>query len=324
VRVVFIAGQGRSGSTLLERLLGGLPGVCTLGEVVRTWHDSTHEREGCSCGTPFAGCDFWNAIGEHAFGGWQRLDRARMRALLYATARTRRIPLLVEPWLSKRRRALISEWVAPYSLMYRAAASLTGARLITDSSKSPALAFCLRHATALDLRVVHLVRDPRGVAYSAIKHVPLPELDGAVALPRLTLARTALRWNTRNAALALLSKTRHRPGSGPPWPVTVQRVRYEDLLTDPRGTIRAVAAFAGLRVTPADLSYLNSEYAELAAVHSASGNPGRYTSGRVPLRRDDAWRSALPPRQRWLVTAACAPLLAAYRYQLAAAPARGD
>ena len=36
-RVLFIAGTGRSGSTLLERLLGQIPEVAPLGEVVHLW-----------------------------------------------------------------------------------------------------------------------------------------------------------------------------------------------------------------------------------------------------------------------------------------------
>ena len=38
--------------------------------------------------------------------------------------------------------------------------------------------------------------------------------------------------------------------------------------------------------------------------------------GRVPLRRDDAWTVALPPAQRRLVGAVCAPMLRAYGYRL--------
>jgi hypothetical protein len=42
----------------------------------------------------------------------------------------------------------------------------------------------------------------------------------------------------------------------------------------------------------------------------------RFTVGRVPLRRDDAWTVALPRAQRRLVGAVCAPLLRAYGYRL--------
>ena len=40
----------------------------------------------------------------------------------------------------------------------------------------------------------------------------------------------------------------------------------------------------------------------------------RFTVGRLPLRRDDAWVSALPRGQQRLVGAVCAPMLRAYGY----------
>jgi hypothetical protein len=40
----------------------------------------------------------------------------------------------------------------------------------------------------------------------------------------------------------------------------------------------------------------------------------RFATGELPLRRDDAWRAAFPPRQRRLVGALTAPLLTAYGY----------
>ena len=42
----------------------------------------------------------------------------------------------------------------------------------------------------------------------------------------------------------------------------------------------------------------------------------RFSTGRVALRRDDAWTVSLPRAQRRLVGAVCAPLLRAYGYRL--------
>ena len=42
----------------------------------------------------------------------------------------------------------------------------------------------------------------------------------------------------------------------------------------------------------------------------------RFSVGRLPLRRDDAWVRALPSGQRRLVGAVCAPMLRAYGYPL--------
>jgi hypothetical protein len=313
VRVLLIAGQGRSGSTLLERALAELPGVCALGEAAHIWQDRLHDGERCSCGARFAACEFWQAVGDRAFGGWRNVDKRRVVANWSAVATTRQLPRLVNP--SRDRLVHIGEFAEHHGRVYAAAAAVAGAQVVVDSTKYPALAYCLHWAGQVDLRVVHLVRDPRGVAYSWTKQVPRPETDGATMVPRYRPARSALRWSAHNAAMHVLARMgREHAGARQRTPVT--RVRYEDFVADPRRTLRSLAAFAGLEIGPQDLSYLGDDYVDLGVIHSASGNPMRFTTGRIPLRRDDAWRTGLPVRQRRLVSAICTPALAAYGYPI--------
>jgi hypothetical protein len=178
--------------------------------------------------------------------------------------------------------------------------------VVVDSSKHSALAHVLRWADDIDLRVVHVVRDARGVAYSWTKSVARPETDGTDEMTRYSPGRSALLWNAHNAAFGLLA----RRG------VAVRRIRYEQFLDDPRMALRELSAYAGISVEESDLDFLGTGHADLKVGHSAAGNPMRFTVGRLPLRRDDAWVRALPSGQRRLVGAVCAPLLRAYGYPL--------
>lgn len=292
-------------------MLGELPGVVALGEVVHLWQRGLREGDRCGCGTPFAGCGFWQAVGEIGFGGWHRVDPDRVLRLRRLVERIRHIPLLA----AGRRRHLLAEYVDHYRRIYAAASALTGARLVVDSSKHSALAWCLscsgpgsepgsEPGSDLELRVAHVIRDPRGVAYSWTKRVRRPETGGRTEMTRYPPARSALLWDTHNALLGLLA----RRG------VPVTQVRYERLLADPAGGLRALAGFAGLTPTPADLSFLSGDAVRLGPGHSAAGNPMRFATGTVPLRPDDVWRRDLPAGHRRLVAALCAPLLASYGY----------
>jgi hypothetical protein len=305
-QVLFLGGLGRSGTTLVERLLGELPGVCALGEIVHLWQRDVRDDERCGCGARFSACDFWDAVGERAFGGWHQVDVYRVLALQSAVERTRYIPRLAASRLPEEHVALIEEYAGYYAAIYEAAAAISGAQVVVDSSKHSALAHCLRWWPGLDLRVVHVVRDARGVAYSWTKTVVRPEAGMPAEMTRYSPARSALLWNAHNAAFALLG----RRG------IPVRRIRYEEFVADPRTGLLDLAAFAGLDITVADLKFIDGEEAELRPGHSAAGNPMRFTVGRVPLRRDDAWRDALPPVQRRLVGTVCAPLLRAYGYPL--------
>jgi len=303
VRVLFLGGLGRSGTTLLERLLGELPGVCPLGEVVHLWQRDVADDERCACGKHFSDCEFWSAVGQRAFGGWHHVDVWRILALREAVERTRHIPRLASVRMPAAHRALVDEYADWYARLYEAAAAVSGASVLVDSSKHAALAYCLRFAPSIDLRVVHMVRDSRGVAYSWTKHVARPESDGFDEMTRYTPSRSALLWNAHNTAFALL------PRCGVP----VRRLRYEDLLADPVSVLQQLAAFADLPSPSVD--FIQDGVASLGPCHSAAGNPMRFTVGPVPLRRDDAWRSSLPTGQRRLVGALTSPLRQVYGYR---------
>jgi hypothetical protein len=307
-RVVYLGGLGRSGSTLLERLIGELPGACSAGEVVHMWQRGIIEGERCGCGQPFGDCEFWCAVGQDAFGGWDAVDVGRIAQLRREVDRTRYIPLLTASALHSSTRRRIDEYVANYVRVYASIARVSGCRTIVDSSKHASLAFCLRRQPGLDLRVIHVVRDSRAVAYSWTRQVSRPDSATATYMTTYTPAKAAAHWNVQNQALALLART-----STP-----TLRIRYEDLVTSPVATLTKIAAFAGLHAGGRELQFLSADrggrWADLRAAHTASGNPMRFATGRIAIRGDERWRSAMPAGQRRTVTAMTFPLLAHYGY----------
>lgn len=302
-RVLYVGGLGRSGTTLIERVFGELAGVCALGEVVHLWQRDIRDDERCGCGARFSACPFWTDVGVKAFGGWERADVHRILALKELVERTRHIPMLAT---GKRGdfTALASEYAGYYAKIYESAAAVAKASVVIDSSKHSALAHCLRHNDEIDLKVLHVVRDPRGVAYSWTKTVARPETDGREEMTRYTPAHCAVLWNAHNAAFGLL---RQRG-------VAVRRLRYEDFVANPRQTVDKIAAFVGIDTSTDALDFLTPTSVELGQCHSAAGNPMRFRTGRLEIRSDNAWRNAMPPRQRALVGAVCAPLLRSYGY----------
>ena len=307
-RVLFLGGLGRSGSTVLERVLGELPRTTSVGELVHLWQRGVLDDESCGCGEPFSRCPFWKEVGSHAFGGWST-DLARRMLLLHDRVdRSRYVPRLLLPDVLDRRRAELREYVDVFTRLYGAIAAVSGAEVVVDSSKHPSLATCLRVAPELDLRVVHVVRDSRGVAYSWTKQVARPEgRDGEVGramMARYSPGRAAALWTGHNLTIALLGLLGVRR----------RLLRYEDFIAAPGAALADVAAFAGLPVTPAQLGFVEGAEVEVGVAHTVSGNPMRFETGLLTLRRDDTWRTQLSRPRRLLVSALTLPLLLRYGY----------
>ena len=304
-RVVFLAGLGRSGTTLLERALAELPGVEALGEVNHLWQRSLVEDELCGCGEPFSRCTYWQAVGDRAFGGWGNVDVA---AIDRAQSQAMRLRQIVGLARGEAALAPAAELIADHHRrVYDAASAVAGASVVVDSSKHPALAYVLRREPGIDLRVVHVVRDSRGVAYSWTKEIERPEGRNRGSerwMTRYSPTTSALLWLAHNSSTARLRRL------GTP----VMLVRYESFVQEPRRTLAAVAQFASLDLDSTAFDFIEGDAIRLRPAHTASGNPLRFASGRLEIRRDDAWRSELPRRERLLVLALTYPQLAHYGF----------
>ena len=302
VPVLFIGGLGRSGSTLVDRVLGQTPGVCSVGELVFLWERGLLANERCGCGEPFDGCPFWKEVGVRAFGGWDRVDTDAMRALQRRVDRTRYVPLMLAPWLSPRYRRRMSAYVEALHRVYAAVAAVSGASLLVDSSKHASTAALVRATPGVRPKIAHLVRDPRGVAWSWSKLVDRPDVTTGASsmMARLGSVRVAARWQTTNALLALV-RTRGAV------------LRYEDFVDRPAHATRRLLALGGVR--PQELpQFLGERTVELGADHTVAGNPLRFTTGTVEIRADDIWRRSMPARRQALLAALTFPSSLVYRY----------
>ena len=100
VRVLFISGFGRSGSTILGQVLDGVPGVVHVGELNFLWDHNVLKNRECGCGLPFSDCPFWQEVMGRAFGGSDGVDALEMVRLQQLGTRTRHAMELLAPPLA--------------------------------------------------------------------------------------------------------------------------------------------------------------------------------------------------------------------------------
>jgi hypothetical protein len=264
-RVAFIAGTSWSGSTLLEQGLAQLDGWVTIGEPFWIW-DRAFPLMLCECGAEFGRCEFWQAVLQEAYGRDQRAVREEVRVQARGLWRHSILPTLAHSETVRPSQALaaLGDLVTP---VYDAVARLTGAATVVDASKSGLWGLALAGAPGLDVRVIHLVRDPESylVSDGRTREVPFP--PGATRPPRPP-SRSLLTWLLLHFEADLL--TRHDTNS--------TTVLYEDLVHDPAGTAGAVAQ----AIEPtADVRHVfeGDRLVVHSTGHAIGGNPRRPRRG---------------------------------------------
>jgi hypothetical protein len=303
LKVLYLAGWQRSGSTILSNVLGQLPGFFSAGEIYYLWGHVARDDVLCGCGTPLRDCAVWGAVLRRAFGA-AGVDAERMKQLGVAGLRTRNLP----GFAFAKSRARILDGLAEYAentdKLYSAIAETTNCRVIVDSSKWPAYGLLLSERPALDVYVLHLVRDPRAVAYSWQRRKPLPDRNAGAFMYR-TPGSSSARWLAWNAGIEAFWK--RTPGR-------YLLVRYEDFVTDPVATVGQIVDLLGERSPNVELTADGEVFLDVC--HTVDGNPARFRTGLVRLKKDDEWETAMDVRTRAGVTSMTLPLLVRYHYPL--------
>ena len=301
VNVLYIGGLGRSGSTLVDRVLGQTPGVCSVGELVFLWDRALSANELCGCGERFSECPFWKEVGDRAFEGWDKVDPKALRARQLRVDRNRYVPAMLAPWLAPGYRKRLAPYAEAVSRLYKAIGEVAGADLIVDSSKHASTAALLRHIPGVRARIVQIFRDPHGVAWSWSKTVERPDAtEGVSLMARVGPARIAARWQGYNALLALI---RSRGGA----------LRYETFTERPEEETRRLLALGGLE--PGELpQFIGPRTVRLDVDHTVAGNPLRFRTGDVEIRADEEWRRSMSRWRRMLVGILSFPSTLIYRY----------
>lgn len=303
VTVLYIVGAGRSGSTIVDNVIGQIPGYFSAGEVVYFWQRLLIEGRRCGCGQVGSDCEVWSQVIE-CLDNPDEAVAASMVAHARSEMRIRHVPaMLTERGMRRTRRHLGPEYRERLSVLYQAIAAVTDARVVVDSSKFPGYGRVVSDLPNVDARVLHLVRDPRAVAYSWMRKKAQPDTDALAHMMQRRSRVVAPRWVTANLA----AETLWRGESG-----TYARIRYEDFVADPQTTLDGALLDLGLDPLPDNI--IEDGTVHLGTNHTVSGNPSRFENGNVQLRADDEWKTAMTDRDYRLVSALTWPLLVRYRY----------
>lgn len=270
MKILYIVGHPRGGSTLLQHVLALQKRVVAVGEIRGIQRLFTEKRQ-CACGAPLRECEFWKAVGtrmglappEIVTNPSRDPERSRFRhAVVWLAAHTRSYrlaaPLFKDDILAARMCLRV----------HRVVADLQGSEVVVDSSKSPSGFLHLYHAAPSDVVPIFLVRDGRGVVWSKMKRTGIDAREATA------------RWLRTTRLLLAVRKV------VPPALRTI--VRYEDLCADPRAVLQGILDRFGLSVHTVDISELSTQR------HDLGGSPRFRAQIPGKIEVDESWRDDMP------------------------------
>lgn len=316
IKVVFIAGAGRSGSTLLGQLLGQVDNWFAAGEIYFLW-DRLLENSLCGCEQSLYACPVWGQVAK----AMANLSEAEIQYLIQARDSNKVRPQglaggevrLRNVWrrLAGKREFYDAEQaeklVQQVGRAFQAIANVTGAKVIVDTSKSSAHGYILQQLDNIDLYEIHIVRNPKAVAFSwANRNKIYDILEGQPRyFPQRKIHECVADWIWSNiAAESLFSQAVKMQ--------RYQRIRYEDLVRTPRRVLEKVINNID---SDATCGFVNDDDTVIMeSNHMVAGNPSRFSKGKTRLQIDEEWRHKLPRDKKLLITAVSFPLMLRYGY----------
>ena len=307
MKVLFITGAGRSGSTILSTLLGQLDGFLSVGEVAFLWFWGILEGQRCGCGAEIPECPLW----KEAARPFLNAPRQEVQSLAAATLRLKSRPAVRRMLGGKRAQfeGDVQCYASALQSVYRGLREATGCSVLIDSSKDAPFGYAAALLPGTDLYVVHLVRDPRAFVHSwQRKKLKSPSDPSRGYMTRISPRHSIVGWNLKNALAEYFWGWRPKSGR-------YMRVRYEDFAQDPRKTILDIRDMLGEKSEAG--FFVDARTARLHRVtHQVYGNPARFHSDEVRIVPDLEWTRSLSPRTRWLTTLTTSPFLKRYGYPL--------
>ena len=281
MQCAFIVSPSYSGSTLLSILLAHHPDLVTLGEFLDNQSRRFRDGEGdfCSCGVRLVACpymadltrrladkgmEFSVDFPDTAFRCDDRLAdpvlRAYVRSPMFEAMRRLAIAGIPAARDTVRRIAERNNTIISTIL------EMEEARVYLDSAKNNnRVLYFDRYADAMEVKVIWLIRDGRGVTTSIMRHT------------NVDVETAAARWDATQRSV--IRTVRTLPAGN------VLTLRYEDLCTEPDKRLSETCRFLDL-----DPSRLPDAYSA-EGLHLTGNNMRLKGLGEIKI--DERWRETL-------------------------------
>ena len=286
MKIVYLMGAGRSGTTLVTTLLGNANGIIAIGEM-HQFLEYVLDNKPCSCGQELANCEFWAPVIKSLLAGYSREELLNYQQL---SAKVESHTYILKSLVSQHKK--YTEFTQD---VFNKIATIYGPITYVDSSKYISRGLQLSKKFGANLKLVYMVRDVRGVINSFKKNVQTS---------KSALGSIVYYWGINSFGLLvamLYGKKR------------VFKFRYEDLIANPERTLTSLGSFLEVPLTAVQNKLTNDT--PFVMPHIIAGNRMR-SQQQIRLKPDLAWKNAQGRGKQILYYLATLPLQLINKYKV--------
>ncbi len=292
IKLIYLMGMGRSGGTLVGKILGQIEDTTFVGEIRHLIDRGFKENWECSCGDKFKDCKHWRKIFIQTFLNNEKVKLSDFIRIQESFDRTTMIIktfwILIKIKIFKHNNKELNIYKNLNSKLYHNISESFKTNNIIESSRYPGRALMLNRCDDIDLFIIHLVRDPRGVINSQLKK----QQERTGKKSKIAL-RNILTWNITlfiGYIIQLIFKKSN-----------ITFLCYENFIKRPHESLQRILNEANLSTKK--LPEFSSENAiHIKPVHVFSGNENRYLSGEIIIKHDIKWKKELNCITKFIVT----------------------
>lgn len=293
-KIIYIAGYGRSGSTILGRILGSNKAIFATGELANLIFE-IGQKDKCSCGKQLQKCNFWSRV-------IQAIKKnSEFKKERYKKIGKENLFNFFNLFLNKKEYFQYHK-----SLIYSIFQFLDDeVRFLVDSSKTARdrLFRPFLIGEIFNLKLIHLIRNPQACLFSNLKGSN-KKIEKRVKDPHLSFAflKTILHWPIANLSATIFKII---------FPKKYLMIKYEDLVLNPLLALKKIENF--LKIDLSIQKRIIEKGQNIPLSHQISGNRLR-SKKEIVLRANMEWEQKLSMAYRILICFFLWPFMLFYGY----------
>ena len=288
-------GYGRSGSTLLDIILGDNKHIVTTG-ALDNYHIWVNKNLKCACDKKIRECEYWGLVYKDTKFSDDDIKLVREMDSFRSFFTVNR----------KKFHQNVKKYIRLNNTLLKSITTHFRKNVIVDSSKTTLdciyrpimfLKYC-----NVDLKPIFLIRNPRGVVWSAMKKHGSPERDKKDTM-FFRFLRTLISWNLTNLLTILITKVFLKE---------FLFIKYEDFCKNPINELLRIKKFTKSEIDNVANKITNQYPIDIG--HNIGGNRLRFAKSIDSIQLDESWKENMPKFYFYIVTIISYPLIKYFKY----------